>query len=70
MPTPGDRRVATHWAFAAELARRYPKVKVDPEPIWIQDGPFYTSAGVTAGIDLCLALLEEDHGAALTMTWA
>ena len=61
------RRAATHWAFAAELARRYPKVKVDPEPIWIQDGNFYTSAGVTAGIDLSLALLEEDHGAALAL---
>jgi transcriptional regulator GlxA family with amidase domain len=44
------RPVATHWAFAAELAKRYPKVKVDPEPIWVQDGNFYTSAGVTAGI--------------------
>ena len=42
------RPVATHWAFAAELAKRYPKVKVDPEPIWVQDGNFYTSAGVTA----------------------
>ena len=54
------RRVATHWAFAAELAKRYPKVNVDPEPIWAQDDNFYTSAG----IDLSLALLEEDHGAA------
>jgi transcriptional regulator GlxA family with amidase domain len=58
------RRVTTHWAFASELARRYPKVNVKPDPIWIQDDQFYTSAGVTAGIDLCLALLEEDHGAA------
>ena len=62
-----SRRVATHWAFAAELARRYPKVNVDPEPIWIQDDNLYTSAGVTAGIDLSLALLEEDHGAALAL---
>ena len=61
------RRAATHWAFAAELAKRYPKVNVDPEPIWIQDDNFYTSAGVTAGIDLSLALLEEDHGAALAL---
>ena len=61
------RRATTHWAFAAELAKRYPKVKVDPEPIWIQDDNFYTSAGVTAGIDLSLALLEEDHGAALAL---
>ncbi len=64
------RRVATHWAFAAELARRYPKVSVDPEPIWVQDENFYTSAGVTAGIDLSLALLEEDHGAALALAVA
>jgi hypothetical protein len=49
------------------LAKRYPKVKVDPEPIWVQDDNFYTSAGVTAGIDLSLALLEEDHGAALAL---
>jgi transcriptional regulator GlxA family with amidase domain len=61
------RRVTTHWAFASELARRYPKVNVKPDPIWIQDDQFYTSAGVTAGIDLCLALLEEDHGAALAL---
>ncbi len=61
------RRAATHWAFATELAKRYPKVNVDPEPIWIQDDNFYTSAGVTAGIDLSLALLEEDHGAALAL---
>ncbi len=61
------RRAATHWAFAAELARRYPRVNVDPKPIWIQDDNFYTSAGVTAGIDLTLALVEEDHGAALAL---
>jgi hypothetical protein len=59
--------MTTHWAFAPKLARRYPKVNVKPEPIWIQDHQFYTSAGVTAGIDLCLALLEEDHGAALAL---
>jgi transcriptional regulator GlxA family with amidase domain len=56
------RRVTTHWAFAKELAERFPKVQVDPNPIWIQDGNLYTSAGVTSGIDLCLALVEEDHG--------
>ncbi|SDT97167.1 transcriptional regulator, AraC family with amidase-like domain [Verrucomicrobium sp. GAS474] len=61
------KRAATHWAFAADLAKRYPKVGVDPEPIWIQDGNYYTSAGVTSGIDLSLALLEEDHGAALAL---
>jgi transcriptional regulator GlxA family with amidase domain len=56
------RRATTHWAFAKELAARFPAVKVDPEPIWIRDGHFYSSAGVTSGIDLSLALLEEDHG--------
>lgn len=64
------RRVATHWAFAAELARRYPRVQVDPAPIWVQDQNFYTSAGVTSGIDLSLALLEEDHGATLALAVA
>jgi transcriptional regulator GlxA family with amidase domain len=61
------RRATTHWAFAAELAKRFPKIKVDPAPIWVQDQNYYTSAGVTAGIDLSLALLEEDHGAALAL---
>jgi transcriptional regulator GlxA family with amidase domain len=56
------RRATTHWAYAAELARRYPDVRVDPEPIHIRDGPIATSAGVTAGIDLALALVEEDVG--------
>jgi transcriptional regulator GlxA family with amidase domain len=61
------RRVTTHWRFAAQLARRYPKIQVDPDPIWIQDGRYYTTAGVTSGIDLSLALLEDDHGAALAL---
>lgn len=56
------RRATTHWASAAELARRYPRVRVDPEPIFVRDGKVWTSAGVTAGMDLALALVEEDHG--------
>jgi len=56
------RRVATHWRFAGDLARRFPKLRVDPAPLFIKDGPFYTSAGVTAGMDLALALIEEDCG--------
>ncbi len=56
------RRVTTHWSASAELARRYPGVRVDPEPIYIRDGSIATSAGVTAGIDLALALVEEDLG--------
>jgi len=54
------RRVTTHWAFAAELARLHPAVRVDPDPIYLRDGRIWTSAGVTAGMDLALALVEED----------
>jgi transcriptional regulator GlxA family with amidase domain len=54
------RRATTHWASAGELAARYPAVDVDPEPIFLRDGPIWTSAGVTAGMDLALALVEED----------
>jgi transcriptional regulator GlxA family with amidase domain len=63
------RRATTHWAAAAELARRYPLVSVDPEPIFVRDGPVWTSAGVTAGMDLALAMIEEDldRGSALTI---
>ncbi|MFZ1160259.1 MAG: GlxA family transcriptional regulator [Candidatus Sulfotelmatobacter sp.] len=56
------RRVTTHWKFAAELAGRFPALKVDANALYIRDGKFYTSAGVTAGIDLSLALIEEDFG--------
>jgi transcriptional regulator GlxA family with amidase domain len=56
------RRVTTHWAYGADLARRFPDVIVDTEPIFIQDGAIATSAGVTAGIDLALAMVEEDVG--------
>ncbi|MEU1969176.1 GlxA family transcriptional regulator [Micromonospora sediminicola] len=56
------RRATTHWRVCDTLARRYPDVLVDPEPIFVRDGPIATSAGVTAGIDLALALVEEDLG--------
>jgi transcriptional regulator GlxA family with amidase domain len=56
------RRVSTHWAWAQDLATRHPEAKVDPHPIWIQDGSLYTSAGVTAGMDLSLNLVEQDLG--------
>ena len=56
------RRATTHWNWCDELARDYPKIKVDPNPIYVRDGNCYTSAGVTAGIDLTLALVEEDLG--------
>jgi transcriptional regulator GlxA family with amidase domain len=63
------RRATTHWASAARLAEQYPAVEVDPEPIYLRDGPVWTSAGVTAGMDLALALVEEDldREAALTI---
>ncbi|MFI9722610.1 GlxA family transcriptional regulator [Streptomyces sp. NPDC052396] len=56
------RRATTHWAYCARLAERYPGVRVEEEPIYVRDGKVATSAGVTAGIDLALALVEEDLG--------
>ncbi len=56
------RRVTTHWARAAELAADYPSVTVDADPIYVRDGSVWSSAGVTAGIDLALALVEDDLG--------
>lgn len=56
------RRATSHWATCAELSRRNPEVEVDPDPIFVQDGKVWTSAGVTAGMDLSLALVAEDLG--------
>jgi transcriptional regulator GlxA family with amidase domain len=56
------KQAVTHWSFCDRLAREYPKVVVRPESIYLRDGSIYTSAGITAGIDLSLALVEEDHG--------
>lgn len=56
------RRATTHWNSASRLARTYPNVQVEADHIFVKDGPIYTSAGVTAGMDLGLALVEEDHG--------
>jgi transcriptional regulator GlxA family with amidase domain len=61
------RRAATHWAACRELQKRYPAVRVEPDPIFVQDGAIWTSAGVTAGIDLTLALIEADLGHAVAM---
>jgi transcriptional regulator GlxA family with amidase domain len=58
----GGRTVTTHWASTGELARRHPELKVDPNPIFVRDGDVWTSAGVTSGMDLSLALVEEDLG--------
>jgi transcriptional regulator GlxA family with amidase domain len=64
------RRAATHWSFCADLARRYPAVRVEPDPIFVRDGPVWTSAGVTSGIDLALALVEEDLGRTMALAVA
>lgn len=64
------RRVTTHWASADRLAAEFPSVTVDPDPIYIRDGSVWTSAGVTSGIDLALALVEDDHGVDVAQTVA
>ena len=56
------RRVTTHWRYARDLKDRYPLLSVDPNALFIQDGKFYTSGGITAGIDLSLALIGDDFG--------
>ncbi|MFG1933419.1 GlxA family transcriptional regulator [Mycobacterium sp. NPDC048908] len=60
------KRATTHWKVAHELAARCPTCRVEPDAIYVRDGNTYTSAGVTAGIDLALALVEEDHGPDVT----
>src|SRR5258708_9496912 len=55
-------RATTHWRFAARLQRDYPSIRVEADRIYCRDGNIWTSAGITAGIDLSLALIEEDHG--------
>jgi transcriptional regulator GlxA family with amidase domain len=59
------RRATAHWRFGRELAARHPGVRVEHDPIWDRDGNIYTSAGISAGIDLALAWVEEDCGAGL-----
>lgn len=61
------RNATTHWNWCALLAKRCPRAEVDPNPIFVCDGNVYTSAGVTAGMDLALALVEEDHGSRLAL---
>ncbi|WP_327279523.1 MULTISPECIES: GlxA family transcriptional regulator [unclassified Streptomyces] len=63
-------RATTHWYACERMARDYPKVTVEPDPIYVRDGRVATSAGVTAGIDLALALVEEDHGRELALAVA
>jgi transcriptional regulator GlxA family with amidase domain len=64
------KAATTHWAFCAELSRRHPRVVVEPDRIFVRDGRVVTSAGVTAGMDLALALIEEDHGPEVARTVA
>lgn len=61
------RRATTHWQHAEQLAVLFPSVTVDPDPIFVKDGKFYTSAGATAGLDLALAMVEEDAGRDLAL---
>jgi len=56
------RRATTHWSACDDFRRRYPRVALDPDPIYIKDGNIYTSAGSTSGLDLTVALVEEDFG--------
>jgi transcriptional regulator GlxA family with amidase domain len=64
------RRAVTHWSYCDELARRYPTIRVESDPIFVRDGEVWTSAGVTAGIDLALALVEEDLGRSAALSVA
>ncbi|WP_267549521.1 GlxA family transcriptional regulator [Rhizobium rhizogenes] len=64
------RRAATHWNRIEEFSKRFPRVKLEPDPIFVQDGQIWSSAGVTAGIDLALALVEADLGRKLALSVA
>jgi transcriptional regulator GlxA family with amidase domain len=61
-----DRRATTHWAFTADLAKRFPLVSVEADSIFVEDGPIWTSAGMTAGVDLAMGMLERDVGTTRT----
>ena len=64
------RAVTTHWRFAHDVARRFPKLRVDPNALFLKDGPFYTAGGITASVDLALALIEEDYGPRVALSVA
>lgn len=61
------RRATTHWQYAERLAADYPDIRVEPDRIFVRDGPVFSSAGVAAAIDLAFSLIEEDHGRALAL---
>jgi AraC family transcriptional regulator, transcriptional activator FtrA len=65
-----DRRATTHWMYAERLVRRYPRVRIDPDVLYVVDDRLMTSAGTAAGIDLCLHLVALDHGADVAATVA
>lgn len=64
------RRVATHWRFAEDVSRRFPALRVDRNALFVREGDFYTSAGITAGIDLALAMIEDDLGSRAALSAA
>lgn len=64
------RRAVTHWRRVAQFRARYPAVRLEADPIFVRDGKLWTSAGITAGIDLALALVEQDHGNSLALAVA
>src|SRR2546428_140070 len=64
------RRATTHWASCAEFAARYPNVGLEPDTLYVREGSLYTSAGVTAGMDLALAMVEEDQGREVALATA
>lgn len=64
------RRVTTHWEYAGRLAAEHPEIHVEPDQIFVRDGPVFSSAGVAAAIDLAFSLIEEDHGPALALAVA
>jgi transcriptional regulator GlxA family with amidase domain len=64
------RHVTTHWSAARDIARRYPRLIIEPDALFLRDGRFYTSAGITAGIDLALAMIQEDLGARVALAVA
>jgi transcriptional regulator GlxA family with amidase domain len=61
------RRATTHWQYADMLAADHPDIRVEPDQIFVRDGPVFSSAGVSAAIDLAFSFIEEDHGAALAL---
>jgi transcriptional regulator GlxA family with amidase domain len=66
----GQRRFATHWQAVDRVKRHWPVLNLDPEAIFVEDGPLWTSAGVTTGIDMALAIVERDHGPTLAQAIA